>query len=311
MPARVASSVRRLLGPTARWVLLEGATRTPRYQLDLESEFFKRLPLANGLFKTTCAHRLDDVNRVIQEQILTRWRQQHVRLLDVGVSSGVTTMEWADSLRCWRGDFTLVGTDLFLEAILESYGSICHVLKVRTGLPLQFEVGGFAVSNYVGSGVENWVKRASPVLACRLLVLALRGMRNWNVGPRPTLRRIRLLSRIAIKDPNIEFIEEDLLGNAGTRGAFHVIRVANVLNPRCFSAEKLVRMIRQLRARLESSGILVVLRTRDDGTNDGGVYELDGTGSLRPVWRMGNGSEIHGLIVNPALAANHAGALLH
>src|SRR5260370_9203504 len=66
---------------------------TPRQ----EANFFAALRLANGTFKTTADHRMDDLN----EYILMRWRKTAFRptkIMDVGVSSGITSAEWVELL---------------------------------------------------------------------------------------------------------------------------------------------------------------------------------------------------------------------
>jgi hypothetical protein len=286
-------------------VFLEAANRKPAAQLDLEIEFFKQLPVLNGTFKTTRAQRLDALNLLFQDQVLPRWKGQRVRLLDVGVSSGITTVDWAEALRRQGWNFAMVGTDLILDATLQSYGSFIHVLNSRAGV-LQFEVGGLAMGDYIGAGVTSRVRRTVPVLGCRLLIWTLQQMCRCHVGPKPVLYPLRLLSRRAMDDPDIEFIEEDLLGDLRCKGSFHVIRAANILNPRYFSSECLLWMLNRLRGRLEKDGVLVVVRTDADGTNHGGVYEFDGKRFLKLALTIGRGSEIHNLIVDGALPAKAA-----
>src|SRR5580704_1783814 len=62
-----------------------------------EAAFFASLRLRNGTFKTTDHHRLDDLNMLVigEWQKLDRKPRQ---IMDVGVSSGISSLEWADAL---------------------------------------------------------------------------------------------------------------------------------------------------------------------------------------------------------------------
>ena len=89
-PARARPTTREVFGPL----------QTPVAQQDqLETEFFERVVLPNGTFKTTKPHRLDDLNQAALP-FLTGLAadSQPLRIMDVGISSGVSTIEWHEQL---------------------------------------------------------------------------------------------------------------------------------------------------------------------------------------------------------------------
>src|SRR5437899_12284482 len=64
-------------------------------QESLERSFFTSIRLKNGTYKTTHGRRLDDLNDIVN-RCLPRGRR--LDLMDVAVSSGITTMAWMRSL---------------------------------------------------------------------------------------------------------------------------------------------------------------------------------------------------------------------
>ena len=80
-----------------------------------EATFFNEVRLANGVCKTTADHRMDDLNEVV----LSRWHATAFRpkeIMDVGVSSGITTVEWLEALSGAGLKVRVVGTDVSLSA---------------------------------------------------------------------------------------------------------------------------------------------------------------------------------------------------
>src|SRR6516165_3257303 len=78
-----------------------------------EATFFTDLRLGNGVFKKTSDRRLDDLNEVI----LSRWQETAFRpreIMDVGVSSGITTAEWLEGLSQAGLKVRMTATDLAL-----------------------------------------------------------------------------------------------------------------------------------------------------------------------------------------------------
>jgi hypothetical protein len=74
------------------------------------------------------------------------------------------------------------------------------------------------------------------------------------------------------------------------------LRAANILNHAYFADEALLRIAKKLKARLKSTGILIVCRTSDEGTNNATIFESSTGAGLRVLSRLGTGSEIEDLL---------------
>ena len=115
------------------------ATRTQK-----EKEFFSSVRLSNGVFKTTSSLRLDDVNKTLIA-LFQKLGVAPKTFLDVAVSSGISTIEWFESLQHARLKPSMTATDLTMTAYLVRLCSWCNVLVDKEGFPLQYECWGFAL----------------------------------------------------------------------------------------------------------------------------------------------------------------------
>jgi hypothetical protein len=108
------------LRPTAKQLFLEvsplldepTATRTL-----MEKEFFSSIRLSNGVHKTTSPLRLDDAN----QRLIAVFQKLGVApetFLDVAVSSGISTIEWFESLQQAQLRPSMTATDLTMAAYL-------------------------------------------------------------------------------------------------------------------------------------------------------------------------------------------------
>src|SRR5579862_7258746 len=84
------------------------------YDPGVENDFFRRVVLANGSFKTTGARRLDDLNRAALPYVQA-FSERPVEIMDVASSSGISTQEWHDDLVAAGIEARVVGTDLAIE----------------------------------------------------------------------------------------------------------------------------------------------------------------------------------------------------
>jgi len=108
------------LRPTAKQLFLEvsplldepTATRAL-----MEKEFFSSIRLSNGVHKTTSPLRLDDAN----QRLIAVFQKLGVApktFLDVAVSSGISTIEWFESLQQAQLRPSMTATDLTMTAYL-------------------------------------------------------------------------------------------------------------------------------------------------------------------------------------------------
>lgn len=292
--------------PTVREALLarEGGG-DPRRREAIEDNFFRRLRLPDGVTKRTHRGRLADLDALVSEHLP---RGRRLEVMDVAVSSGVTTLDWAARLRRAGFEVRLVAGDLTPAAWLLSLGKRIEVLVDGSGRPIQYDLFGRAVPSAAPGplAVLPWLGRLLTRLALawdgdlRRSLAAGREVR----GLRPLRsRRVALVVPELSADPAVALVEDDLLASSADpfAGRFDAVRAANLLNRGYFDDDTLRRMLARLAARLKSDGLLAVCRTEEDGTNHATIFRHSG-GGLEPLARLGRGSEVEELAdaVRPA-----------
>jgi len=284
--------------PTVREALLarEGGGDAHRREA-IEDNFFRRLRLPGGVTKRTRRGRLADLDALVAEHLPCGRR---LELMDVAVSSGVTTLDWAASLRRAGFDFGLVAGDATPAAWLLSLGRRVEVLVDGAGRPLQYDLFGRTMPSAAPGPLAMlpWLGR-----------LLTRFALAWDEDLRPSLaasrevrgrplrsQRVALVVPELLADPAIELVEDDLLARAADpfAGRFDVVRAANLLNRGYFDEDALRRMLARLVARLKPASLLAVCRNEEDGSSHATVFRR-GEEGLEPIARLGCGSEVEEL----------------
>ncbi|MFV0298288.1 MAG: hypothetical protein ACK5JT_19460, partial [Hyphomicrobiaceae bacterium] len=254
-----------------------------------ESEFYTWLRLPNGVFKTTADQRMADLNAMVIEH----WRQDSFApqsIMDVGVSSGITTAEFFDDMHAAGLDVDITATDLVLTA---------DVVPLWPG-SYSIARDGDALRHVIfGASLRSWPRRLDRVTGYALV----RRLANTLAARHTPNRtgRVLLVSPRALRGDAITWTEDDLLAspNPGFAQRFDVVRAANILNIAYFSAPQLTTALRNLRQRLKGPGArLIVNRTLLDDTNHGTMFQLDQDGRFRAEARIGTGSEIEDLVLS-------------
>lgn len=296
------------LKPTIREIFrTDPGTRDAATQEDYERNFYSRLKLANGVYKTTHTRRFDDVDAVLNPLLPTGRR---LEALDVGVSSGISTLEWLAALRAHGIDAHVLGGDLDIEAYRLSAGQWLDVLIDKTGYLLEIDLGSRSITNHQR---HPWLRHV--LLAAPVWCLGAAFRAYWALNPK--LRHhvasgggelalglgvrcepLSLLSPRLREDADLEFIEDDIVTETERfRGRFDVIRAANVLN---FYLDRamLARMLATLRDRLRPGGLLVICRTNMHQRNLGTIFRLTADRTLEVVSRVESGSEIERFVLS-------------
>lgn len=296
--------------PTAH-ELYFGRLHTPSPQLpQLEDAFFSDLWVRFGTSKTTYHHRLDDLNRFV-EPLLPPDRP--LEIMDVAVSSGVSTVEWMQSLGRAGIAHHMVAGDAVIDAWLISFGQRVRALIDRTGFLMQLDIGGRA-HTVPRAGCLARMRHMPAILLIRSVVrlfgAALSApqkpaavsaphrppapVRRWGITCSP----LQLVTRSLLEQPHARVVEDDILRDGDCGQRYHALRAANILNLSYFDTETLRRMLRNLRARLRPGGLLIVCRTMPEGRNDATAFRLDSIGALSPAGRLNEGSEIEELVLS-------------
>lgn len=290
--------------PTARAVYFPGSERPVEDRDELERKFFRMIRQKNGTHKYTRSNRLDDLNELVAALLPS---DRPLRIMDVAVSSGISTIEWSESLDRAGVAHSMTAGDLNIQSHLVSIGRRLHVLADGSGYPLQFDINGVAVPN---PPARRWLALYLP------LILLMKGALRLVFRPRPVpttgdaghwimSRPVTLVSPRLLAHPKIELIEDDIVANGSLRDQFHVVRAANILNPSYFDEPTLVRIVTNLRDRLMASGLLVICTLTEEVEgdihsgmrNDGTVFALCAGGGLEVVGRIGAGSAIENLLL--------------
>jgi hypothetical protein len=251
----------------------------PAFGADVVSRFFARVQLANGVFKATAPHRLDDVNTLVARFLPA---ERPLELMDVAVSSGVTTQEWSRQLSADGIDHHITAGDTDIDATWVSY-RLADILVDATGHILYADL--------LGRGVRTGREFASSIVPMTLARAVLRASRLL----RPRVRRVRLISPDVARNPAITVVADDLFERRPEfESRFHALRAANILNRGYFHEDTLRKGLCNLSRRIAPGGLLVVCRTDNLAVSHATVFRRDGD-SLRPIARLGNGSEIESL----------------
>ena len=233
--------------------------------------------MPNGCFKTTSAHRLDDVNRSAAT-FIGAFKEQPIQILDVATSSGISTQEWHDDLAAAGIDARVIGTDLIVDSF-HFPGSVIDILADRHFQAIH--LGLF------GSGMHPRILKGFRAIGLNAYVRLLR-----RTGREPI--RLPLVSKGVKSISLVELDIEEGIQKLDLR--FHVIRAANILNNAYFSPDRLRVMARGLVEKLHQGGLLIVSRTQVDGSNDATIFRFDGCG-VQVIERLGRGSEIEAVLV--------------
>jgi hypothetical protein len=244
----------------------------------METSFFAGIRLPNGTFKTTGDRRLDDLNDVIARNLAPG----HVRAKDVAVSSGITTVEWYESLVAAGFTCTMTATDIELGARLIACRGDVAILTDASGAVLQVDVSGFAFR----PDQAHWRERL--VYGVPLRIAASQGLRDrltkasWD---------LQLVSPRLSRNPNVRVHEEDLMLPSPTSTRWDVVRAANILNAGYFAHDVLESMVTNIGRTVAIGGLLAICRTVEGVGNSASIFRRTVAG-LDPVDELGGGSEI-------------------
>ncbi|WP_377827478.1 hypothetical protein ACFKHW_21435 [Bradyrhizobium lupini] len=273
------------------------STAGDTFTQEQEAAFFASIRLRNGTFKTTDHHRLDDLNTLVigEWQKLDRKPRE---IMDVGVSSGISSLEWADALTRAGIDAEILATDLCLRGSLVRLLPRYEVLLDRDGKVIQHILGNRPV-RWSFDGPRDFFRGAGFLIAAlNAFASTLLLLTNRRRGGKDVL----LVNPDARDYARLSFAEDDVLkpNPEHLRGRFDAIRVANLLNRGYFDEAQLRRAVDNLKDRLRGAGsFLIVNRTLADGSNNGTMFQLSEANKFEIVARMRDGSEIEDIVLPP------------
>jgi len=235
----------------------------------------------NSTWKTTCQGRHLQANQGILELASSI----KLRILDVGISDGITSLDLISTL---DGKFaSYSGTDVCLSVVAVQVSDGTCFLYRSPGESCFMRAGPRLIL-YGGSGsklrpVRNWV---ASQLANSPEATEERAVRVNLVQPE--------LASLAESDDRVEVIEWDMFDT--WRGApSNFVKVANVLNRSYFSDHEISVALRGFHELLDPGGYLMIVENRE--CEQWSLFQKDGTRfCIRKS--AGRGSDIDELIIN-------------
>jgi hypothetical protein len=253
-----------------------------------EANFFTWLKTGNATFKRTLPGRFRDIDAIVLERIAAAGGSL-ADILDIGISSGTTTLELLDAARAAGHVPRICATDRSLTARL-----VCWPL----GFSALLEPGGHILQYSIfGAPLRAWRRRLDYVTG----MILVQKLAEWTIG-RAARRRggrdVTLVSPRLAGTKGVELVEDDVTRrNTAFEGRFDLVRAANILNRDYFDTATLRQSATNLMRYMRSDGSwLLIIRTHEDGQQNGTLFRWQGAG-LAIVHRFGSGSEIEALVL--------------
>jgi len=236
---------------------------------------FSEIDLLSGVSKQTNKSRFSDVDptslRIIASRSLSR-------IHDVGVSSGITSLELRRQLQAAGFEGEMFISDKFARFRINRRGLSTDVFDSDHNLVCTY------LGPIVGDSEDTWKLPIS-----RLLYLRARKRKFDDTDEQGFL----LLHPDVLESVNkgdLRFIDFDVFDNSDD-SAFDFVRCMNLLNLGYFSTGKILEGLRTLYSSLAPGGVLQVGRTHLEGGNHVTFYARTTDGFER-MDVIGDGSEI-------------------
>lgn len=260
-----------------------------------EAAFFTSLKAGNNTFKKTGGGRFQALDAAIVRQ-LDGQPPLIGELLDIGISSGITTLELDAALTKAGHALRVTGTDLSLDAFIVPVMPGWRALVDGSGHPLQYDM--------VGRSVRPWRRRLDWFDG----MVVFRGLVNRFGKPRARrslasnriIQQVRLLSPRLTRRQDITVVRDDVtVENTALVGRFDIVRAANILNLDYFDTPTLRRALANVTSYLAGPGaLLLVARTLGNDEHHGTLFQIVEQGDgFRIVERYGEGSEVEALVL--------------
>ena len=266
---------------------------------DVEDCFFSDLRTRNSTFKRTASDRFHDLDaRCLESFELSGATIGQV--LDIGISSGATTLALYERLLACGHMPAVVGTDIAIDGrLVKAYPGV-RVLTDEAGHPLQYDV--------LGRVVRPWGRRADYATG----MLAVRALANAWLGGRAQrlvqqgggdITPVRLISPRVKAASNVQIEKNDIfVDTPAFRHRFDFIRACNILNRGYFDEEALRRAMANIVRYLTGPGAFLLIARSARGCHVGTLFQVSANGRfLDVVDRFCGGSEVEWLMLETPL----------
>lgn len=264
-----------------------------------EDAFYASLRTASGSWKTTHRRRLDRIEDLFFE-VISRGAGSPSVLMDIGISSGITTLEWLAKFERRGMKPRVIGTDISLSVYIATLGRSFRALVESGGSILQLELFGRGIRLWCG-----WRDYLNGTFVIRKTLAALAQWRLTRLGVKFPIERTHFGNETNVSGPyrlvtpqlkgraDVVLSDDNILLDTPAEfvGAADVVRIANVLQHGYFSADQIAIAVRNLRARCRGEGSLIIVCRDRDGSLEGSILRVSATGYVVEA-RLGPGSEV-------------------
>jgi hypothetical protein len=268
---------------------------------EAEFSFFNRLQLENETYKSTRKQRLDDVNELVAPLLPDH---SPLAVMDVAVSSGVSSMEWSEHLAALGIEHRMVAGDICVQGLLLTCGKRFAILWQEGGHPLVVQAAPYSLYLVRSGAIRVLTRAVNPLLRKVYRGVERRSPTRVRQIPQPrsvVVQWMPLVSSAVRQSEKISFVQDDISVPGRFREEMDICRAANILNRSYFSDDEIRRMASNLVTRLRPGGLLVVCRTDEVSGAEGlprnlvTVFEKTPRG-LRSIARMNGGSDVEHLL---------------
>jgi hypothetical protein len=264
----------------------------------VEDAFFTNIITSRGVWKTTQHHRLDSLNALVTAVAKRNALIPRV-VMDVGISSGITTLEWIEALANAGFKVNVIATDLTLTVYLVEIAPGLRVLVEPNGFVLQVAVGGFGFRPWCSKrdyalGTFLPKRLAAAVAAARLSRLGLPLVHSAAADTERIHGPLKLVTAALRRHPGVLLMDDDLLApnRPELTATADILRLANVVQETYFTPEQIALIVRNVRERCRGPGSLVAVCRNVDNALNGSILSLTPNGGFRLEERLGAGSEV-------------------
>jgi len=204
------------------------------------------------------------------------------RVLDIGISSGVTTFDLMNTLQenGYAPQIHAVDRVITIRKKEFAFGSL--FFEARTGHLLQIEMGGIGVRNHLRrrdflTGAFLW---RAPLLA-------------WarRLKPDPNTSTANFVAPELTGNSKVSVREFDILNPWPAEvQEMDVIRIANLMQSVYFSEAQLKLLAEKISAACRGAGSIVVVCREYKGKLDASFFRMSSDRSLEVIHRVGGGS---------------------
>ena len=265
----------------SKYLALQGKEDDPALE-----GFYRDIVTSNGAHRTTSAGRLQPVDAAFFE-VFGPPLDRKARVLDGGISSGVTTAEWMDGFAARGIGLDMIATDrcLSLERVRLAPGIDGYVEPgTRHLVQIETPLGGVRTSSRRRDLLTGSVLWRKP------LVWSMRGLL---AGARPSARtRVTFVSPGLRDREGLSLVEHDILdGLPAPANSLDAIRLANVMQESYFDPAQMRAIARGIRDACKADGGIVVLCRNRAAAIDATLLRMRADRSFESVRTLGEGSE--------------------